>query len=327
MMKTARVDVFGGPDVLQIVEQPIPEPREHEVLVRVAACGLNYSDLLQREGVYPGGPKPPFFPGVEAAGIVEAAGSEASTDMPVGARIACVTRGGAHAEFLLATRENCVPLPDSVSFPEGAGFLVQYLTAFHALVTAGHAREGETVLIHAAAGGVGTAAVQIARLIGLRVIGTASTAEKCERILKLGADRAVVYGEFADVAREMTHGRGPDLILDTIGGDILRRSLRLLPPLGRLIVAGIASREAPAIDSARLLFRSQSVTGFHLSSIFERQDLLRESSTTLLGWVGSGRIKVQIGHAFPLADIRKAHELLSSRNSYGKVILLPHTET
>lgn len=322
-MKTARVDVFGGPDVLQIVEQPIPEPGEREVLIRVEACGLNYSDLLQREGVYPGGPKPPFFPGVEAAGIVEAAGSGALTAMPLGSRVACVTRSGAHAEFLVAAPENCVRLPDGISLQEGAGLLAQYLTAYHALITVGHAREGETVLIHAAAGGVGTAAVQIARLLGLRVIGTASTSEKCERILKLGADRAVVYAEFEDVARELTHGRGPDLILDTVGGDNLRRSLRLLPPLGRLVVAGLASREAPAIDTARLLFRSQSVIGFHLSAIFERQDLLRESSTRLLEWVGSGRIKVQIGHTFPFADIRKAHELLSSRKSYGKVILLP----
>jgi NADPH2:quinone reductase len=166
--------------------------------------------------------------------------------------------------------------------------------------------------------------VQIAGLLGLQVIGAASTAEKCERILKLGASHAVVYAEFEDVAREVTHGRGPDLILDTVGGDILRRSLRLLSPLGRLVVAGLASREAPAIDSARLLFHSQSVTGFHLSAILERQDLLRESSTRLLEWVGNGKIKVQIGHTFPLADIRKAHEILSSRKSYGKVILLPH---
>jgi NADPH2:quinone reductase len=325
-LKTARVDVFGGPDVLRIVEWPKPEPRGREVLIRVEACGLNYSDLLQREGVYPGGPTPPFFPGVEAAGIVEAVGSQTSPTVPLGSRVACVTRSGAHAEFLLADSECCICLPDSVSFAEGAGLLIPYLTAYHALITAGRALHGETVLIHAAAGGVGTAAVQIAGLLGLRVIGTASTVEKCERVAMLGADCAVVYSDFESAASEMTGGRGPDLILDTVGGDILRRSLRVLPPLGRLIVAGVASREASAIDSLRLLFRSQTVIGFHLNAILERKDLLKESCRKLLDWVAGGRIKVQVGHTFPLAGIRNAHELLNGRKSYGKVILLPHGE-
>src|SRR5262245_55812526 len=324
-MKTARVDTFGGPDVLKVVDRPTPEPGEREVLVRVAACGVNYSDLLQREGLYPGGPKPPFFPGVEAAGIVEALGPSTSA-VPLGSRVACVARSGAHAEFLRVPSEGCIRLPDGVSCVEGAGLLIQYLTAYHAVRTAGRARDGETILVHAAGGGVGTAAVQIARLFGLRVIGTASTAEKCERIVQLGADRAVVYSEFEGVVREMTDGRGPDLILDTVGGDVMRRSLLLLPPFGRLIVAGVASREAPAIDGLKLMFRSQTLIGFHLNAIFQQQDLLRKSTRMILDWVGSGRIKVQIGHTLPLADIRKAHELLASRKSYGKVILLPHGE-
>src|SRR5262245_9527150 len=126
-MKTARVDVFGGPDVLKVVERPTPAPGEREVLVRVAACGVNYSDLLQREGLYPGGPTPPFVPGVEAAGIVEALGPSTSAAVPLGARVACVARSGAHAEFLRVASEGCVRLPDGVSFVEGAGVLIQYL--------------------------------------------------------------------------------------------------------------------------------------------------------------------------------------------------------
>ncbi|HYY56100.1 MAG TPA: zinc-binding dehydrogenase [Pyrinomonadaceae bacterium] len=322
-MKAVRVDAFGGVEVLRVLERPKPEPGESEALIRVAASGLNYSDVMQREGLYPGGPKPPFFPGVEAAGVVEATGKKARASALVGSRVACITTGGAHAEYVLAGARSLIPLPDAISFVEGAAFPVQYLTAYHALLTVARASEGETALIHAAAGGVGTAAVQIARLLGLRVVGTASTPEKRARLLELGADRAVGYDEFEAAARELTGGRGPEIVLETVGGDVLRRSLALLPPLGRLVVIGIASREAPALDVTKLLFRSQAVLGFHLRAIFERPELVRLSVGQLLSWIGEGKLKVQVGHTLPLIEIRRAHELLASRQTYGKVVLLP----
>ncbi|HEV2914416.1 MAG TPA: zinc-binding dehydrogenase [Pyrinomonadaceae bacterium] len=322
-MKTVRVDAFGGVEGLRVVERPVPEPGEGEALIRVAASGLNYSDVMQREGLYPGGPKPPFFPGVEAAGIIEAVGTNGDTSQLVGSRVACITAGGAQAEYVLASERSCIPLPDALSFVEGAAFPVQYLTAYHALLTVAHAAEGETVLIHAAGGGVGTAAVQIARLLGLRVMGTASTPEKRARLLELGAERAVGYDEFEAAARSLTGGRGPDIILETVGGDVLRRSLSLLPSLGRLVVIGIASKEAPAIDTVKLLFRSQAVLGFHLKAVFERPELVWASVRQLLSWIGEGKLKVQVGHTLPLIEIRRAHELLASRRSYGKVVLLP----
>lgn len=323
-MKAVQVDAFGGVEVLRVVERPKPVPREGEVLVRVEASGLNFADLMQREGLYPGGPTPPFFPGIEAAGVVESVGTQTNGPrLRLGSRVACITQGGAQAEYVLAEESACTPLPDDVSFAEGAAFPVQYLTAYHALLTVGRAAQGETVLIHAAGGGVGTAAIQIARLLGLRVIGTASTSEKRGRVLELGADRAVGYDEFETAARELTGGRGPDIILDTVGGDVLRRSLAILPPLGRLVVVGLASREAPAIDTVRLLFRSQAVLGFHLRAILERRELIETSMRQLLSWASSGKLKIQVGHTFPLREIRRAHELLASRQSYGKVVLLP----
>jgi NADPH:quinone reductase len=321
-MKAIQVDAFGGVEGLRVVERPKPLPREGEVLVRVAASGLNYSDVMQREGLYPGGPKPPYFPGVEAAGVVESIGTNTNGQTRLGSRIACITQGGAHAEYVLAEAQACIPLPDEVSFVEGAAFPVQYLTAYHALLTVARAAEAETVLIHAAGGGVGTAAVQIARLLGLRVMGTASTPEKRSRVLELGADCAVAYDRFEVEAREFTGGRGPDIILDTVGGDVLRRSLALLPPLGRLVLLGLASREAPAIDTVKLLFRSQAVLGFHLSAILERRALVQASITQLLSWMREGKLKIQVGHTLSLREIRQAHELLASRQSYGKVVLL-----
>ncbi|HEX8128956.1 MAG TPA: NADPH:quinone oxidoreductase family protein [Pyrinomonadaceae bacterium] len=322
-MKTVQVDAFGGVENLRVVERPKPVPREGEVLVRVAASGLNYSDVMQREGIYPGGTRPPYFPGIEAAGVVELAGTQRDEPTLLGSRIACITQGGAHAEYVLAEARACIPLPDAVSFVEGAAFPVQYLTAYHALSTVAHAAQGETVLVHAAGGGVGTAAVQIARLLGLRVIGTASTREKRGRVLELGADCAVGYEEFEVASREFTGGRGPDIILDTVGGDVLRRSLALLPPLGRLVVLGLASRAAPPIDTVKLLFRSQAVLGFHLNAILERPALVQASIGQLFNWIGEGKIKIQVGHTLPLREIRQAHELLAGRQSYGKVVLLP----
>ena len=321
-MKAVQVNVFGGTDGLEIVELPDPVPDKDEVVVRVKACGLNFADVMQREGLYPGGPKPPYISGLEAAGVVESVGTSVGDSLPVGSRVV-VLKSGAHAELITADWRACIRLPEALSFNEGAAFPVQYLTAYHCLITLAHATAGESVLIHAGAGGVGTAAVQISKLLGLRVIVTTSTSEKRTKVLELGADAAVGYEEFEVAAREFTGGRGPDICLESIGGDVFSRSLGILPALGRLVVYGAASRETQPIDTLKLFFRSQGVLGFHLNAIFERRDLLITSLTALLGWIGAGKLKIQIGHTFPLAEARQAHELIASRKSYGKIILVP----
>lgn len=321
-MKVARVKAFGDVDQIEIVELPDPVPDKHEVVVQVKACGLNYADAMQREGFYPGGPKPPYIPGLEAAGVVESLGAEVGDSISIGDRVV-VLNSGAHAEKVRANARACIRLPEGMSFEEGAAFPVQYLTAYHSLITLAHAAAGETVLIHAGAGGVGTAAVQISKLLGLRVIVTASTSDKRAKVMELGADAAVGYDEFEAAARDLTGGRGPDICLESIGGDVFRRSLGILPPLGRLVVYGAAGKDPQPIDTLKLVFRSQSVMGFHLSAIFERSDLLVSSLTALLTWFAEGKIKTQIGHTFPLTEIRQAHELIASRQSYGKIVLVP----
>ena len=319
-MKAARVRGFGDEDQIEIVELPDPVAGKGEVVVRVKAGGLNYADVMQRLGLYPGGPTPPYIAGMEAAGVVESLGPETVNAPPVGSRVVALGRG-AHAELFSTDARACIVLPETMSFVEGAAFPVQYLTAYHTLVTLAHATRGETVLIHAAAGGVGTAAIQIAKLLGLRIVATASTPEKREKVIELGADVAVGYDEFEEAARELTGGRGPDICLESIGGDVFRRSLAIIPALGRLVVFGAASREAQPIDTLKLFFRSQSVLGFHLNGIIERPDLMISSLSTLLTWIGAGQIKIQVGHTFPLAEIKKAHELIASRQSYGKIVL------
>ncbi|HJU91499.1 MAG TPA: NADPH:quinone oxidoreductase family protein [Pyrinomonadaceae bacterium] len=314
-MRAVQVKGFGGVDQLELIELPDPQPQPGQVRIRVEASGLNYADVMQREGLYPGGPKPPFIPGLEAAGVVEEGDL-----LPAGIRVMAMAASGCHAERVCFNAAACLPLPDSMSFVEAAAFPVQYLTAYHALTTCGRATAGESVLIHAAAGGVGTAAVQIAKLLGLHVVATASSEEKRRRVLDLGADQVFDYEEFD---QKLAGKNAPVLILEAVGGDVFRRSLAILPSLGRLVVFGAASKEVQPIDTLKLLFRSHSVIGLHLNAIFERSHLLQESVKQLLGWIEQGKLKMQVGHTLPLAQIRDAHELISSRRSYGKIVLIP----
>jgi len=314
-MRAVRVKGFGGVDQLELVELPDPQPQPGQVLIRVEACGLNYADVMQREGLYPGGTKPPYIPGLEAAGVIEEGDA-----LPVGSRVMAMSAGGCQADRVCVSSAACMRFPDSMSFVEAAAFPVQYLTAYHALTTFGRANAGETVLIHAAAGGVGTAAVQIAKLLGLQVIATASSEEKRRRVVELGADEAFGYDEFD---QNLNSIRRPTLILESIGGDVFRRSLAILPSLGRLVAYGAASRQVQPIDTLKLMFRSQCVVGLHLNAIFERPGLMTESLTRLLGWIEQGKLKMQVGHVLPLAEIHQAHELIASRRSYGKIVLVP----
>jgi NADPH2:quinone reductase len=315
-MKAVRVKSFGDLDQLELVELPQPEPRDNQVVIRVQAVGVNYADVMQREGLYPGGPKPPFIPGVEAAGVVVASKS----NLDAGTRVVAITKQGCYAEYVCVDANACLQLPEKMSFVDAAAFPVQYLTAYHALITLARASEGETVLIHAAAGGVGTAAVQIAKLLGLRVIGTTSTEEKRKRLRELGADEVLDYRDFDSTITQL-NGERPAIIIESVGGDVFRRSLAILPSFGRMVVIGAASRNAQPIDTLKLLFRSQSVLGFHLNAVLERPALLAESLNRLLSWLRDGKLKVQVGKTFPLAEARQAHELIASRKSYGKVVL------
>jgi NADPH2:quinone reductase len=326
-VRTVEVLGFGGPERLAWTEAPTPRPAAGEVLLRLEACGLNHADLLMRQGVYLGGPRPPFRPGMEAAGMVEELGPGAPAGTPPpGTRVAAVAASGLQATHAVVPAASCVAIPDDLPWEQAAALPVNHLTAYHALVTVARAEPGEVVLIHGATGGLGSAAVQIARRLGLRVVATASTPEKQGRARALGAERACGYEDFERAVRELTGGRGPNIVLETIGGDVMRRSLRLLPPLGRLVVLGMVSQSAPAVDSVQLLFRSQQLLGFHLRALLDRGDLaalIAPSFQKILGWIAAGEITVEVGRVLPLAEIRRAHELLADRGITGKIVLVP----
>jgi NADPH2:quinone reductase len=301
-MQAVRVPRFGGPEVLEVVDLPAPVPGDGQLLVEVRAAAVNSADLHARAGTG-GGPTPPFVPGVEGAGVDGA-----------GRRLAFLAAAGAHAAQVAIDDVACVELPDDVSFEEGAGFLVSYLTAFHALATAARVQHGDLVLVHAAAGGLGTALVQIAREHGARVVGTASTPDKRARIAALGAEPRG-YDEVDDLV--------PDVIVDPVGGAVTRASLAILPAFGRLILVGAAASEPTQLDAAALVDRSQCVHGVHLDAVLGDPGLVRRALAVLLPWLDRGKIAVQVGHVLPMSRAAEAHRLLAERRSQGKVVLVP----
>jgi NADPH:quinone reductase len=302
-VKAVRVPRFGGPEVLDLAEVAAPAPVAGRRLITVGAAALNVSDLLARAGRYPRGPTPPFVAGIEGAGVDEQ-----------GRRVAFLTRGGTHAEQVSVDEAACIELPETVPLEQGAGFLVSYLTAFHALATAARVAAGEQVLVHAGGGGLGTALVQIARALGAHVIATASTEAKRRRLAALGAEPRG-YGELA--------GLSPDVVVDPVGGRLTGDSLRRLPPFGRLVLVGLAASEPTPLDAARLIHHSLCVHGVHLDGVLADPGRIRRALAVLVPWLDQGRIAVQVGHVLPLARVADAHRLLASRASYGKIVLTP----
>lgn len=281
---------------------------------------MNFADIQQRHGAYLGGPRPPYVPGLEAAGIAESVGASVRTIRP-GTRVVALAPRGMHAEYAVAEANATYPLPDEIPSHDAVAVPVHYPTAYHALTTVAHAQSGETVLVHAAAGGLGTALVQVARILGLKVVGTCSTEEKRRRVEALGADLVTGYERFEEEVRRFTGGRGCEIVVDSVGGSILQRSLTLVPPLGRVVVLGIASKERQQIDSMKLLYRSQSVLGFHFNTLVQRHEMLRDTVGMVLQWMQERKVAVQIGHTLPLSEIRTAHSLIEERRNFGKVVL------
>jgi NADPH:quinone reductase len=323
-MKAIVAQAYGDESALVCQDLPEPIPGPGEILVEVRAAGINYADLMQRRGLYPGGPTPPFIPGFEAAGVVLAHGPGVS-EPPVG-RSVMLLGASCYAEYILAPARAAMPLPEGWTFEQGAAFPIVALTAYHVLHTAGHVQPGENVLIHAAAGGVGMAAVQIAKAAGARVIATASSEEKLQRVRDLGADVTINYvsGDFAAEARRQAGDAGVSLILESVGGEVFDRSLELLAPLGRLVVYGVACGQPRAVQTSALLFENKTVAGFHLGELMAaRPDLLAPSLAELLRLTSEGRLRPTIGQTFPLDQAAEAHRRLGQRETFGKLLLVP----
>jgi NADPH2:quinone reductase len=324
-MKAVQLQEYGGPEVLKMVEIERPVPTGREVLVEIKAIGVNYADTARREGQYVVKTPLPFIPGAEIAGVVAAVGEKVTTVKP-GTRVVTLIESGGYSEFALADERSLIPLPDQLDFQNAAALPLQGLSAYHVLKTMGRLEKGETVLVHASAGGVGTLAVQLAKLFGAgKIIATASSAEKLELARQMGADVLVNYTEstWVEQVLEATGGKGVDVALEMVGGDVFNKTLKCLATFGRLVVFGAASGEQSKMYPSSLMARNQSVIGFFLPQIMKKPVLLQPSLVELLTYLGEGKLKLTIGGVFPLEDAVVVHQLLQSRKTTGKLILEP----
>lgn len=323
-MKAIEVTAFGDADVIEVTETDVPEPRAGQVRIEVKAAGINFADIMQRRGHYDGGPTPPYNPGMEVAGVIDAVGEGVNRD--VGEEVVSLVTSGGYAEYALADARGLLDIPGEMGFEEAAGFPVQWLTAHNCLHEWGELEADETVLIHAAAGGVGSAAVQLASEAGAEVIGTASTQEKLDLAAELGLDHGIQYTEedFVERVNEITDGSGVELVLDSIGGETTRESQDCLASWGRMVSFGAAAGTPGRPDTGVLLFANQRVIGYHLGRALETKPMKVMSAVPeLTQLLGDGTLEVQVGHTFDLEDAAEAHRFIEDRKSSGKVVLTP----
>jgi NADPH2:quinone reductase len=316
-MRAIRVSQWGGPEVLELVEDaPRPEPAEHERLVRVTRAGINYADTHAADNSYLARYELPLTPGSEVAGVTED-----------GQRVVGLVAGGGYAQYAAVPAATTFPIPDGVSDEQALALLIQGLTAWHLYRTSAKLAEGESVVVHAAAGGVGSLAVQLGRSFGAgRIIGTASSEEKRQLALELGADAAVdvTREDLADALREANGGHRVDVVLEMAGGRVFDQSLRALAPFGRLVAYGIASREPNTVPTGALMARSQAVIGFWLVDCLRRPEtMLAAPLGDLFARTAAGELRVVEGQVYPLSEARRAHEDLRARRTVGKLVLDP----
>lgn len=325
----------GPPEVLQVRDAPDPLAGPGGVRIRVTAAGLNFSDLLARQGLYPDAPKPPCVVGYEVAGVIDQLGAGV-TARRAGDRVIAMTRFGGHSEMVVVPAGLVFPLPEGWTFEQGAAFPVVYLTAHHMLVRVAAARAGERVLVHGAAGGVGLAVAELGRVLDLRVIGLASLS-KHDVLREYGV--VPVNGRdprWEGVVRALAPD-GLDIVLDAVGGDHWRRDYRLLAPAGRLICFGASglssgSGRTPLVSAWRflrwpwfhpmsLMNQNRSVAGVNVGRLWDREDLLRPQVEALLGLARDGRIRPRVDRVFPLEQGAEAHRYIHERRNIGKVVL------
>lgn len=322
-MRAIRVHELGGPDVLRYEEVPHPEPGAGEALVEVSAAGVNYVDTYQRKGQY--GRKLPFIPGLEGAGTVAAVGNGV-TDVEVGDRVAWAMSGGSYADYTVLPTDELVPLPDGISTHEAAAAMLQGMTAHYLSHSTYALAEGDSALIHAAAGGVGHLLVQMAKRLGARVIGTCSTTEKAALVRRLGADEVILYTQedFQEAVDRLTDGRGVDVVYESVGKTTFQKSLDCLRPRGYLVLFGQASGPVEPLDPQVLnakgsLYLTRPSLGHYVAT---RDELLWRAGD-LFSWIAAHELEVQIDRTFPLSEAADAHRYIEGRRTRGKLLLIP----
>ncbi|MDT0305896.1 NADPH:quinone oxidoreductase family protein [Streptomyces sp. DSM 44917] len=319
-MRAIHISSLDGPKAAQVVETGAPEPGPGQVLIDVHVAGVSFPDVLLSRGEYQIKPEPPFVPGAEVAGVVRSAPADSS--FAPGDRVAAFPAFGGFAEQVATDPRLVFPLPDGLSFEAGAALPMNYLTVHFGLVRRGRLRAGETVLVHGAAGGVGTAGIQLARALGARVLAVVSTPEKGEVAKEAGAHEAVLAEGFRQSVADLTDGRGVDLVLDPVGGDRFTDSLRSLATEGRLLVVGFTGREIPTVKVNRLLLNNIDVVGVSWGGFWmPRPEYLREQWNDLLPHLASGALDPVLGAQYPLESTPDALRDLDERRATGKILI------
>lgn len=313
-MKAIQISEFGGPDVMKLVELSDPVPGADEVLLDVTAVGINYADTHQTENSYLSPQKLPLVPGIEVVGTYN------------GDRYLASVSSGGYADKAIAHKAVLFPIPDSVTDEQALCMLIQGTTAWHLLKTMGHLQVGESVVIHAAAGGVGTIAIQLAKLWGAKVIAVTSSEEKSALASSLGADVVVDANseDLGKVLRKANGGKGVDIILEMVGGTTFDQSLLALGDFGRLLTFGMASRTAPTpVHPGSLMHGSKTISGFWLANCFGKKELMNDVIDQLFTLVSNGKLTPVIGGTYPLEQASEAHLAMLGRSTTGKIVLRP----
>lgn len=340
-MRALVVRRYGPPNVFELQQLPDPQPKAGEVLIRVKTIGVNFADLMQRMGIYPGSPKPPFVPGLEIAGVVEKTadgkGGEGEA-LRVGDAVMAFTDFGAYAEWAAVPATQVHRLPPGMRFEDGAAIPANYLTAYHAMFTMGNLQPGDRILIHGAAGGVGIAAVQLAHTRDLVIFGTAGPTKQ-EYLRKIGVDHPIDYqkSDFVEVVKKYA-ADGIEMVMDPIGGKSFSRSFECLGPVGRLVVYGFSAGaspdgkrsplrlaraylETPRFHPLKLMEKNAAVIGVNLGRVRARGSLLRKELEDIFRLYADGKIKPVISKTFLLEQAAEAHQYMQDRKNIGKVIL------
>ena len=313
-----------GVDALTWKELPTPAPKAQEVLVKIEAASLNFPDLLIVQNKYQMKPPLPFVPGSEYAGTVEAVG-EGVAHLKVGQRVACLSGTGGFATHAIAPAALCMPLPPGFPAVDAAAFIMIYATSWHALVDRAQLKAGETVLVLGAAGGVGTAAIQIAKAAGARVIAAASTDDKCALCKSIGADATINYSRenLRDSIKALTDGKGPDVIYDPVGGDFAEPAFRSIAWRGRYLVVGFASGPIPSLPLNLTLLKGASLVGVFWGDFARREPKANAAMMAELAqWYAQGKVKPVIDSTMPMAELKAAYAHMGSRGVKGKLVMV-----
>jgi len=339
-MRAIWITKHGGPDVLEVREQPDPVPGQGEVRVRIRACGLNFAEIMARQGLYPDAPKPPCVVGYEAAGVVDALGAGVAEPRE-GTRVIALTRFGAHAEAVCVPVTQVLTMPEAMSFEEGAALPVVYVTAHHVLFRCASLRPGARVLVHMAGGGVGLAALQLCRTVpGVIVFGTASAA-KHAFLREQGFDHCIDYrtADYVAEVRRLTNGQGVDLVLDPLGGEDWKKGYELLRPAGMLVAYGFANMatgekrnlfhvavnffKVPKFSPMAMMDQNRAVGGVNIGHLWREVDMLNGEMRDLIALYRAGKIKPTVDSVFKFADVAAAHRRMHERKNVGKIVLVP----